>query len=159
MIKMLETFQPNRPRECLKSALNALLIRKYADNREAIIIRPFTYTHWILGAFEDIEFKTTDYLPFIRIYYSNMKKISHLYGLDRYFSKAQIDPNIRKILIDLEIPSVEKLDQILEYIIDETIDLGSESTGSRDIGEETLKKILEKIKKSNIKKITPTPIP
>ncbi len=160
LLKTLKAYLPRTSKESIQQSLNALLLRKYADSRDAIIVRPFTYTHWILGAFEDIEFKTTDYLPFIRIYYSNIKKISHLYGLDRYFSKAQIHPKIKKILNELNIPTIEKLDSILDTITSEVVELDEEGEYKEvNIPAETIKKLTEIIRKNSLKKVTPTPIP
>ena len=160
LLKILKAYLPRTPKESIQQSLNALLLRKYADSKEAIIVRPFTYTHWILGAFEDIEFKTSDYLPFIRVYYSNIKKISHLYGLDRYFSKAQIDPRIRKIMNDLNIPTIEKLDMVLDTLTSEVMELDDEGEYKEvNIPAEAIKKLTDIIRKNSLKKITPTPIP
>lgn len=160
LLKILKTYLPKTPKESILQSLNALLIRKYADSREAIVVRPFTYTHWILGAFDDIEFKTSDYLPFIRIYYSNMKKISHLFRLDRYFSKAKIDPRISRILDDLNIPSINKLDMILDKLMSEMmVPSNDEEYKEVDIPPESIKKLANIIKKKSLKRITPTPIP
>jgi len=159
IFKILRAYIPKTSKEALQQSIKALILRKYADNKGAIIIRPYTYTHWILGAFDDIEFKTTDYLPFIRIYYSNVKKISHLYSLDRYFSKAQLDQRIKKIMNDINIPSIDKLDSILKSISLEYMELDENINREMDIPVDTIEKLNNIIKVNSLKKSTPTPIP
>lgn len=159
ILKILKAYLPRTSKETIQQSLKALILRKYADNRGAIIVRPYTYTHWILGAFDDIEFKTTDYLPFIRIYYSNVKKISHLYSLDRYFSKAQLDQRIKKIMNDINIPTIEKLDSILKSISPEYMELDEDTCREMDISLDAIEKLNNIIKRNSLKKSTPTPIP
>jgi len=160
VIKILTNLLPKKLRTGLHEEISAVIIRKYADNKDAILVKPYTYTHWLLGTFNEISLKTSDYLPFIRIYYSKLHKIAYVYRLSRYLSKADLDPGIKKILSEYKIPSIDTLDKILDHLVNIPFDTDySEISKKYKVSETSIKKILTLMRDNGFKKVTPTPIP
>ena len=159
-VKMLNTFLPRGVKTGLYEAITSIILRKYADNKNAILVKPYTYTHWVLGLFDNISLKTSDYLPFIRIYYSRLGKIAYIYRLNRFITKADMDSRIKRVLSDNKIVSVDILDRILDSIANTPFEIDyKELSRKYKVSEETVKKLLNMMRDSGFKKITPTPIP
>ena len=159
-LKILNTFLPRTAKSSLHESISALILRRYADSKNAILVRPYTYTHWILGLFDDICLKTTDYLPFIKIFYSHLNYISFLFRLDRYVSKAEIDTRIRRILNEYKIPSIDILDRVLDHISNSPIGVDFDELSKKyKVSPDTVKKLLNLMRDNSFKKLTPTPLP
>ncbi len=61
---------------------------------------------------------------------------------------------------DLNIPTIEKLDMVLDTLTSEVMELDDEGEYKEvNIPAEAIKKLTDIIRKNSLKKITPTPIP
>ena len=93
--------------------LVGIILRKYADERNYLLLGEYTRTTWLLGGYNEGYIKAVDILPLSSIYYSQLKYLVR--GLKAYSLIRKLDypGKIKKLLNDLEINNEEVLDAII----------------------------------------------
>jgi|GEM_PF-1195207 len=133
--------------------LVGIIMRKYADKRDYLLLGEHTRTSWLLGDYNEGYVKALDILPFSSLYYSQLRYLVR--GLKAYSLVRNIDypRKIKEVLNELNVKDEELLDAIIFGIENAYSD--KEISQDLNIPRKKIKKIREIINKNFLSRNRP----